>query len=156
MSMDRRIAAAALFAALALSASTVSAAPPDAAKAARDATRAAKAVTVALLQRGGSGTNLGTVTLQRIGSTRSRIRVQLANPAAAGTRVTLHGGTDCHDPHFANAARSMLLNPFTGRVSETIVSLPLTNLHSGKYLVAVQNQTARQQFIDACAQLSGP
>ena len=46
-----------------------------------------------------------------------------------------------------------LLNPFTGRVSQTIVALPLTNLQSGKYLVSVQNQTARQQFIDACTQL---
>jgi hypothetical protein len=154
--MHRRIAAAAVLAALALGSSPGFAASPDAVKAARDATRQAQAVTFALLQRGGSGTNLGTVTLQRIGSTRSRIRVQLANPAAAGTRITLHSGTDCHDPHFASAARSMLLNPFTGRVSQTVVALPLTNLQSGKYLVAVQNQTARQQFIDACAQLSGP
>jgi len=43
--------------------------------------------------------------------------------------------------------------PFTGRVSQTIVALPVTNLQSGKYLVSVQNQTARQQFIDACTQL---
>jgi hypothetical protein len=149
----QRVAAAAVFVALAVSASAASAQSPNPAEAARAATRAAQAVTYALLGRGGSGTNLGTVTLQRIGGTRSRIRVQLANPAAAGTRITLHRGTDCHDPHFASAATSMLLNPFTGRVSQTIVSVPLTNLQSGKYLVAVQNQTARQQFIDACAQL---
>jgi hypothetical protein len=128
---------------------------PGAVKAARDATKKAQAVTFALLQRGGSATNLGSVTLQKIGSTRSRIRVQLANPAAAGTRVTLHSGTDCHDPRFANARRSLLLNPFTGRVSETIVALPLTNLRSGNYLVAVQNQTARRQFVDACTRLGG-
>jgi hypothetical protein len=150
--MDRRTAAA-FFAVFALSSSAVAAAAPDAAAAAREATLKAQAVTFALMQRGGAATNLGTVTLQRIGGTRSRIRVQLANPAAAGTRITLHRGTDCHDPHFASAATSMLLNPFTGRVSQTIVAVPLTNLQSGKYLVAVQNQTARQQFIDACAQL---
>jgi hypothetical protein len=150
--MDRRTVAA-VFAAFALCSSAVASAAPDAATAARDATLKAKAVTFALMQRGGTTTNLGTVTLQRIGSTRSRIRVQLANPAAAGTRITLHSGTDCHDPHFASAASSMLLNPFTGRVSETIVAVPLTNLQAGKYLVAVQNQTARQQFIDACSQL---
>lgn len=149
--MDRRTAAT-LVAAFALSAGAASAASPDAAAAARDATLKAKAVTFALMQRGGAATNLGTVTLQRIGGTRTRIRIQLANPAAAGTRITLHRGT-CHDPHFSSAATSMLLNPFTGRVSQTIVAVPLTNLQSGKYLVAVQNQTARQQFVDACAQL---
>ncbi len=145
---------AAAVAAFALGAGAAFADSPSAVKAAHDATLKAQAVTYALLGRG-SGTNLGTVTLQRIGSTRSRIRVQLANPATAGTRVTLHSGTDCHDPHFAGASRSLLLNPFTGRVSETVVALPLNSLRSGDYLVAVQNQTARQQFVDACSRLGG-
>jgi hypothetical protein len=153
--MRHRVLLAAILAAFGLGTTGGFAQSPAAVKAAHDATHKAQAVTFALLGRGGSGTNLGTVTLQRIGSTRSRIRIQLANPAAAGTRVTLHSGTDCHDPRFANAARSLLLNPFTGRVSETIVAVPLTNLQSGNYLVAVQNQTARRQLVDACTRLGG-
>ena len=145
-------------AALALGGTAVHAAQspsPSAVKAAQEATRKAQAVTYTLLRRGGSAVNLGTVTLQRIGSTRSRIRVVLANPAAAGTRVTLHSGTDCGDPHFAGAPHQMLLNPFTGRISQTIVAVPLADLRKGAYSVGVQNATARQQFVDACAQLAG-
>ncbi len=153
--MDRRIAAVTVFAALALGSSTAFAATPTAVQAAHDATQKAKAVTFALLQRGGSGSSLGTVTLQRIGSTRSRIRIQLTNPAAAGTRVTLRDGRDCLEPRVTNAPRMMQLNPFTGRVSESIVQLPIESLRSGHYLLDVQNATARQQAIDACAQLNG-
>ena len=126
---------------------------PSAVDAARLATQKAKAVTYALLDRS-SGVNLGTVTLQRIGTTRSRIRVQLANPATSAPRVTLRTGSDCQEPRIAHAPHApVLLNPFTGRTSDTVVNLPLTNLASGKYLVHVQDATARAQAIDACAHL---
>jgi hypothetical protein len=149
-----RLAAAALAAVLLLLASPALAQSPSSAKAAQLATQKAKALTYSLLARG-SGVNLGTVTLQRIGSTRSRIRVQLANPAAGQPRVTLRTGADCQEPRVANAAHGPIrLNPFTGRTSETIVNLPLTNLQSGNYLLDVQNATARQQALDACARLS--
>ncbi|MEA2689660.1 MAG: hypothetical protein QOD51_2267, partial [Candidatus Eremiobacteraeota bacterium] len=102
-----------------------------------------------------TGVNLGTVTLQRIGGTRSRIRVQLLNPAQSEPRVTLRTGSDCEEPRIANAPHApMLLNPFAGRVSDTVVQLPLTNLSSGNYLLDVQTATARAQAIDACARLS--
>lgn len=149
-----RLAVAALAAASLLLAAPALAQSPSSAKAAQLATQKAKALTYSLLARG-SGLSIGTVTLQRIGSTRSRIRVQLANPAAGQPRVTLRTGADCQEPRVANAAHGPIrLNPFTGRTSETIVNLPLTNLQSGNYLLDVQNATARQQALDACARLS--
>jgi hypothetical protein len=154
--MDRiAVAGAAIVAAsLVLLPSGAAAQSPSSVKAAQLATQKAKAVTYSLLDRS-SGVNVGTVTLQRIGSTRSRIRVQLANPAANEPRVTLRTGADCQEPRIANAPRSpVLLNPFTGRTSDTVVNLPLTNLRSGKYLLDVQTATARAQAIDACARLS--
>jgi hypothetical protein len=124
------------------------------ARAAKLATQKAKSLTYSLLSRG-SGVSMGTVTLQRIGSTRTRVRVRLANPAAGAPRVTLRTGADCQEPRIANAARGPIqLNPFTGQTSETVVNVPLTNLQSGNYLLDVQNATARQQAIDACARLS--
>jgi len=127
---------------------------PSQVKAAQLATQHAKALTYQLLDRS-SGVNLGTVTLQRIGATRSRVRVQLTNPALTEPRVTLRSGRDCNEPRIAQAPRSpILLNPFTGRTSTTIVNLPLTNLQSGNYLVDVQTATGRAQAIDACSRLA--
>jgi hypothetical protein len=148
------LSALALAAALALPLGAFAQSPsPSAVDAAKLATQKAKAVTYALLDRS-SGASLGTVTLQRIGSTRSRIRVQLVNPATTAPRVTLRTGSDCQEPRVALAPRSpILLNPFTGRTSDTVVNLPLTNLSSGKYLVHVQDATARAQALDACAHL---
>jgi len=128
---------------------------PSQVKAAKLATQHAKNLTYQLLDRS-SGVNLGTVTLQRIGGTRSRIRVQLTNPALYEPRVTLRSGRDCNEPRIAQAPRSpILLNPFTGRTSTTIVNLPLTNLQSGNYLLDVQSSTQRAQAIDACSRLGG-
>jgi hypothetical protein len=123
------------------------AATPTAVKAANDATAQAKALTYQI------ESGMGTVTLQRIGRTRTRIRVQLANPAAAGTRITLHSGRQCHEPHAAAPVTSLALNPVSQQVSQTIVALPLESLQSGNYLVDVQNATARSQFSNACARL---
>lgn len=125
---------------------------PTAVKAAQDATQQAQALTYRLDSPAGS--HLGTVTLQRIGRTRSRIIVRLANPAAAGTRLTLHSGKQCHEPVYTGAAPTqVVLNPVSQQVSQTIVALPLENLQSGNYLVDVQNATARSQFNSACARL---
>ena len=114
--MDRRIVLAAAFATFALSAGAAFAQSPSAQRAAQLATQKAQAVTYQLMERGGTGVNLGTVTLQRIGSTRTRVRVRLANPAQSEPRVTIRTGRDCEEPRIANAPRSpMLLNPFTGQ-----------------------------------------
>jgi hypothetical protein len=153
--MNRRIATAAIAAAtLALVQTSASAQGTggDKTKAAQLATQKAKAVTYHLLDRS-TGVKVGSVTLQRIGGTRSRVRVNLVNPGAVAPRVTLREGRDCQEPRIANGPRMMRLNGFTGSVSDTVVALPLTNLQSGKYLVDVQTATARQQAIDACSQL---
>jgi hypothetical protein len=159
--MDRRAAVAfacaafALPGALAVLPAAGVAQTPAQVKAAQLATQHAEAVTYRLLDRS-SGTNLGTVTLQRIGATRSRIRVQLANPSSSPSRLTLRSGRDCNEPRIAQAQRSpILLNPFTGRTSTTVVNLPLTNLQSGNYLLDVQGATQRAQAIDACSRLGG-
>jgi hypothetical protein len=145
----------ALLAALAVVPSAGSAQTATQTKAAQLATQHARSLTYQILDRS-SGVNLGTVTLQQIGSTRSRIRVQLTNPAAAAPRVTLRSGRDCNEPRIAQSPRSpILLNPFTGRTSTTIVNLPLTNLQSGNYLLDVQSATQRAQAIDACSRLGG-
>ncbi len=150
--MQRRAALTALIAALVATASASLAQSPTAIKAAHDATRHARAFIYEL--DSGSGAKFGTVTLQRIGSTRSRITVRLANPAAAGTRVTLHTGGQCHDARVNAAPHQVVLNPVSQQVSQTIVALPLANLQSGNYLVDVQNATARSQFSSACARLT--
>jgi hypothetical protein len=153
--MDRRIVFTAAASAFALSTAAVCARTPGPQRAAQLATQKAQAVTYQLMERGGTGVNLGTVTLQRIGSTRTRVRVQLANPARSEPRVTIRTGQDCEEPRIANAPRSpMLLNPFTGQTSETVVALPLNHLSSGTYLLDVQSATAREQAIDACARLA--
>ncbi|HEX3549422.1 MAG TPA: hypothetical protein VHT53_03565 [Candidatus Elarobacter sp.] len=151
--MIRRIACTtAVFAAMLATIGSGAAQSPTAVKAAQDATRHAQAVTYALLDRT-SGATIGSVTLQRIGSTRSRVRVTLTNPAL-GSTARLRPGSDCTSPRVANAPHSILLNPFTGRVSETVVSLPISNLQSGNYLLDVQNATERQAAIDACARIA--
>ena len=150
--MQRPIALTVLVATLAATASASLAQSPTAVKAAHDATREAQALTYHLDSP--SGSHLGTVTLQRIGRTRSRIIVRLANPAAAGTRITLHSGKQCHEPVYTGAAPTqVVLNPVSQQVSQTIVALPLENLQSGNYLVDVQNATSRSQFNTACARL---
>ncbi len=150
--MNSRFAfSTALFAAVLATANAGAAQSPTAVKAAQDATREAQDVTYALLDRG-TGSNIGTVHLRRIGATHSRITVTLRTPAA-GTTAQLRPGSDCMGARVANAPHAILLNPFTGRVSQTVVSMPLTNLQSGNYLLDVRNATARQQAMDACANL---
>lgn len=147
--MHRTAISLALAGALLASAGAAFSATPTAIKAAHDATRQARDVTYRL------ESGMGTVTLRRIGTTRSRITVRLANPAAAGTRVTLHTGRQCHERAAMAPATSLALNPVSQQVSQTIVALPLEKLQSGNYLVDVQNATARSQFATSCARL-GP
>ena len=151
--MRRQIVLAAVFVAFVFGGSAALGQTPNAQRAAELATKKAKAFIYQLTSRG-SGVTIGTVTLQKIGGTRTRIRVDLVNPAQVEPSVTLRSGSDCQHPIIANAPHSpMLLNPFTGRSSTTVVNLPLTDLSSGKYLVNVQTSTARAQAIDACAHL---
>lgn len=151
--MDRRIVVTAVVAAAALSASAAAAVAQSstAVKAAHDATLAAKAVTYKLM----TGTaQSGTVTLQQIGRTRSRVTVRFNTAPAAGTQLGLYRGSDCVNPAGAMANVPIPLSPVNGgQISQTIVALPLTKLR-GNYMVAVRNATQTQQAAQTCARLT--
>lgn len=149
--MDRRIVVIATVAA-ALSASAAALAQSSTAvKAAHEATLAAKAVTYKLM----TGTaQSGTVMLQQIGRTRSRVTVRFNTAPAAGTQLGLYRGSDCMNPAGAVANVPIPLSPVNGsQVSQTIVALPLTKLR-GNYMVAVRNATQMQQAAQTCARLT--
>ncbi len=122
-----------------------------AARAAHDATVKAQTITYDLMR---NGTRIGSVRLYRIGSTRSRVRVELANPADNALKLALIPGSECTSNRTAAAASAIPLNPVnSSQISETMVNLPLTNLQ-GNYLVQAHNATQRAQLADACARLS--
>ena len=124
---------------------------PAAVRAAHDATLAAQAVTYKLM----TGTaQSGTVTLQQIGRTRSRITVRFNTAGNAGTQLGLYRGSDCVSPSGAMANVPIPLSPVNGsQISQTIVALPLAKLRSGSYMVAVRNATQQQQAAQTCARL---
>ncbi len=63
----------------------------------------------------------------------------------------LHRGSDCTQV----GAQPITLSPaFAGQKSQTLVSLPITNLTSSDYVVAARNALTRQQFTEACAHIS--
>jgi|GEM_PF-1568544 len=152
--MNRRIVLATVAVAAALLGATAAASlaqSPTAVKAAHDATLAAKAVTYKLMT--GSAQS-GTVTLQRIGRTRSRITVRFSAAGNAGTQLGLYRGSDCVNAAGAMANVPIPLSPVNGsQISQTIVALPLAKLRSGNYMVAVRNATQQQQAAQACARL---
>jgi hypothetical protein len=112
------------------------------------ATKEAKAVLIHLRDMG-SGAEIGTMQLTPIGRTRTRVSLHFNGINTSHSVVTLHRGADCN----AAVARQFSLNPVSSssQVSQTIVSLPLTDLRSGNYLLDVHNQTQAQQFAQACA-----
>ncbi len=127
---------------------------PSPVTAATDATRAAKEVLVKLEQRNSSTTS-GTVVMREIGRTRTLVRVQLDNPAGHPTVLGVVRGADCQGNIFSTRANTIPLSPVSAsQVSETIVNVPLSELRSHDYLIAVQNATAREQALEACARLS--
>ena len=63
--------------------------------------------------------------------------------------LELHPGSDCNS---FGAANSIQLNPAnTGVPSRTLVSLPITNLTSSDYVVAVRDATGSRQYQESCA-----
>ncbi len=151
--MDRRIAALVVTAAL-LGASPAAAfaQSSNAVQAAHDATLAAKALTYKLMT--GSAQS-GTVTLQQIGRTRSRIVVRFRGANNTGTQLGLYRGNDCVNAAGAMANVPIPLSPVNGsQISQTIVALPLAKLQSGNYMVAVRRATQQQQAAQTCARLA--
>jgi hypothetical protein len=149
--MNRIAVAAVTVALLGSSAAASSAQARNPVEAAHDATLAAKAVTYKLMT--GSAQS-GTVTLQQIGRTRSRVIVRFSTAGNAGARLGLYRGSDCVSASGAIANVPIPLNPVNGsQVSQTIVALPIEKLRSGNYMVAVRNATQQQQAAQTCARL---
>ncbi|MDP9106600.1 MAG: hypothetical protein M3N49_11795 [Candidatus Eremiobacteraeota bacterium] len=150
--MNRLIAAAVTAALLGASAAAAFAQTPNAVEAAHDATMAAKAVTYKLMT--GSAQS-GTVTLQQIGRTRSRIIVRFSGASNTGTQLGLYRGSDCVNAAGAMANVPIPLSPVNGsQISQTIVALPVEKLRSGSYMVAVRKATQQQQAAQTCARLA--
>lgn len=129
-----------------------SAATAPAVRAAHDATRAARMVTFQL--RGGGK---GSVTLTRIGRTRTRIVLRV--PASTSSRTArIFRGRDCNDQrHLADSLIALAPLNAAGAgapVSRTIVSIPIERLTSD-YVVDLRNSTQRSQISEACAHLGG-
>ena len=123
---------------------------PQAVQAAHAATQAARVITFHL-----NGGGNGSITLQRIGRTRTRIVLRVP-AAAANESARLYRGRDCNDQrHLADSlvALAPINSAGTGApVSQTIVSLPIERLTSD-YVVDVRNRTTRSQVAAACAHL---
>ncbi|MDB5040401.1 MAG: hypothetical protein JWN27_1127 [Candidatus Eremiobacteraeota bacterium] len=130
--------------------------PPLPVVEATDATRAAKDVLLKLEQRN-SSTMTGSIYMREIGRTRTMVRVQLDNPAGHPTVLGVVRGQDCQGNILSSRAAAIPLNPInSSQLSETIVNVPISELGSKDYLIAIQNATAREQAVEACARLNRP
>ena len=127
---------------------------PTSVKAADLATKKAKQFLIQLEQRNGS-TVRGTVGLQVIGRTRTRVSIQLLNPAGHPLSLAIVKGSDCVDNVESARASAIPLNPVnSSQLSTTVISVPINQLTSKNYLVQIRDATARNQITEACARLS--
>ena len=93
------------------------------------------------------------VSLQQIGSTHTRIRVQFPHPQP-GYHLGLYRGSDCVDNRLASARSAIPLNTFSsGSVSQTVVNVPLSALRSQNYLLAIEKSTQQHGAVEACGHL---
>ena len=149
----RPIAAALAAALLAAAATAVSAQTPTQVKAAHMATQHARSFIFQLQGRNGYAIP-GTVSLYPIGTTRTRVTVNLSHAVRPYMAFSLVRGTDCEDNRTASAITPIPLNAFqSGQSSQTIVSLPITALQ-GNYVVEARNTANAQRALEACARLN--
>jgi len=92
----------------------------------------------------------GSVTLHAQGL-KTLVVVTVRGNSIRRHALELHPGGDCNE---FGAANSIVLNPAnTGVPSNTLVSLPITNLTSSDYVVAARDATNAQQYQETCAHL---
>ncbi|MGD1066501.1 MAG: hypothetical protein ABR975_06770, partial [Vulcanimicrobiaceae bacterium] len=108
----------------------------QAATAAQDATAQAQAVNRTISARNSSGMS-GSISMYRIGSTRTRIVITLPK-GGPNERLSLYRGADCYDS--ITRARALALAPLNNAAanapqSSTIVNLPINELESNNYVV---------------------
>ena len=95
-----------------------------------------------------------TVTLHPIGRTHTRIQVHLPH-VEPGYHVGLYQGSDCADNRLASARSTIPLNNFSSwQSSSTVVNLPLSDLRSKNYLLAVEQSTQHHNAVEACGHLN--
>lgn len=128
---------------------------PNAAAAARAATKEAQQVTYALQERHHSGMN-GTVTLKPVGN-KTQVTVMMTSPTHTPPKLTLHSGSDCNDNRSA-VASDIALAPMNSAGalapnSQTLVNIPIGQLKEHNYVVDVRDATQRSQLAEACASM---
>jgi hypothetical protein len=105
--------------------------------------------TIPLKELEASGTS-GMVTLHPSG-VKTLVSVTVYGNGHRFYRLHLHPGSDCLA---ASQGTAMDLTPtFGGQRSQTLVSLPITNLTSKDYVVDVHDATVKNQATEACAPL---
>jgi Cu/Zn superoxide dismutase len=105
--------------------------------------------TVPMRELAGSGTS-GTVTLHPNGE-KTIVTVYVFGSPNRRHTFRLHTGRDCSA---TSAGTVIAMQPaFGGQRTQTIVSLPVSNLTSKGYVVDANDATGQRQFAEACAQL---
>jgi Cu/Zn superoxide dismutase len=105
--------------------------------------------TVPMRELAGSGTS-GTVTLHPSGE-KTIVTVYVFGSSKHRHTFRLHTGRDCNA---TNAGTVVAMQPaFGGQRTQTLVSLPISNLTSKGYVVDANDATGQRQFAEACAQL---
>ena len=126
---------------------------PTAVRAAELATQKARQVTFQIRHPNGT-TGTGTVTLQQIGRTRTRITLRIP-PAPDNYRANLYPGSECSDQR--NLAAQLALAPLNSAganasVSRTVVQIPIERL-SSNYVVDIRKASQRAAVTEACAHI---
>jgi len=105
--------------------------------------------TVPMRELQGSGA-AGTVTLHPLGE-KTLVSVYVFGKRKHEYTFRLHSGRDCSA---TNAGTVAALPPtFDGQRSQTLVSLPISDLTSKGYVIDANDATGERQFAEACAQL---
>lgn len=135
---------------LSLAGSAAGATSSTAVRAAQAATQAARTITFHLRDGGN-----GSLTLTRIGRTRTRIVLHVP-PGSSTSTARIFRGRDCNDQrHLADSLIALRpINASGAQVSQTIVSVPLERFTSD-YVVDLRKASERQQIAEACAHLGG-
>ena len=105
--------------------------------------------TVPMRELQGSG-SAGTVTLHPVGE-KTLVSVYVFGKRRHQHTFRLHTGRDCTATNEGTVAA--LAPTFDGQRSQTLVSLPITDLTSKGYVIDANDAMGEKQFAEACAQL---
>jgi hypothetical protein len=128
---------------------------PAQVKAARLATQKAESVTLALMN---GSSQVGTVGLQQIGRTRTRVTITLKNPLAPPAMSIVPGSYCSSNRGLAQGLvqnQRYSLSPVNSSsgVSQSIVQLPISDLRKGNYAVLMRTVNKQNAISEACGSL---